>query len=41
MNRRNIQRKLKTGRYRATLSATDLAGNRSAVKRLSFRIVPA
>jgi len=31
-------RRLKPGRYRATLVATDTAGNRSKAKRLSFRI---
>jgi hypothetical protein len=31
-------RKLKPGRYRATLVATDAAGNRSKAKRLTFRI---
>ena len=30
---------LKPGRYRATLTATDAAGNKSAPKRLNFRIV--
>jgi hypothetical protein len=30
---------LKPGRYRATLTATDAAGNRSAAKRLSFKVV--
>jgi hypothetical protein len=30
---------LKPGRYRATLRATDPAGNRSAVRRITFRVV--
>ena len=30
---------LKPGKYRATLRATDAAGNRSSAKRLSFRVV--
>ena len=33
-----VTRKLKPGRYRATLVATDAAGNRSKAKRLTFRI---
>jgi hypothetical protein len=33
------RRALKPGRYRATLVATDAAGNRSAAKRLRFRVV--
>jgi hypothetical protein len=33
------RRALSPGRYRATISATDGAGNRSARKRTSFRIV--
>jgi hypothetical protein len=36
--RRFKTRKLKPGRYRATLVATDAAGNRSKAKRLTFRI---
>jgi hypothetical protein len=30
---------LRPGRYRASLRARDAAGNRSAVKRLKFRVV--
>jgi CSLREA domain-containing protein len=38
-NKRKFQtRKLKPGRYRATLVATDAAGNHSKAKRLTFRI---
>lgn len=33
--------KLKPGRYRATLTATDAAGNRSRAKRLTFKVVKA
>jgi hypothetical protein len=33
------RKKLKPGRYRATLVATDAAGNRSKPKRLRFRVV--
>ena len=33
------RRTLKPGRHRAVLVATDAAGNRSASKRLTFRIV--
>jgi hypothetical protein len=33
------RRKLAPGRYRATLGATDAAGNRAAVRRVSFTIV--
>jgi hypothetical protein len=33
------KRALKRGRYRATLIATDAAGNRSKAKRLTFRVV--
>jgi hypothetical protein len=33
------RRALRPGRYRATLTATDLAGNRSPARRLSFRVV--
>lgn len=33
-----VTRKLKPGRYRATLVATDTAGNHSKAKRLTFRI---
>ena len=33
------RRALKPGRYRATLRATDAAGNRSSAKRIGFRIV--
>jgi hypothetical protein len=33
------RRALKPGRYRATLTATDAAGNKSAPKRLNFRVV--
>jgi hypothetical protein len=35
------RRALKPGRYRATLRATDTAGNRSSAKRISFRVVKA
>jgi hypothetical protein len=35
------KRRLKPGRYRATLTATDAAGNASQPKRLSFRVLPA
>jgi hypothetical protein len=35
------RRALKPGRYRATLIATDAAGNRSAPKQLRFRVVRA
>jgi hypothetical protein len=34
------RRTLKPGNYRATLSASDAAGNKSQLKRLSFRVVP-
>jgi hypothetical protein len=34
------KRALKPGRYRATFRATDPAGNRSAPRRITFRIVP-
>ena len=33
------RKKLKAGRYRASLKATDAAGNVSVVKRLSFKVV--
>jgi hypothetical protein len=33
------RKKLKAGRYRANLKATDAAGNVSVVKRLSFKVV--
>ena len=33
-----FKRALKPGRYRAVVSAVDAAGNRSAVKRLRFRV---
>ena len=33
------RRSLRPGRYRATLVATDTAGNKSAAKRLNFRVV--
>ena len=33
-------KRLSAGRHRATLVATDAAGNRSAPKRLTFRVVP-
>jgi hypothetical protein len=33
------RRALKRGRYRAVITATDAAGNRSAAKRVSFRVV--
>ena len=33
------KRKLTAGRYRAALRATDAAGNRSGVRRVSFRVV--
>ena len=33
------RRALRPGRYRATLTATDAAGNKSAAKRLNFRVV--
>ena len=33
------KRALRPGRYRAEISATDAAGNHSAVRRLSFRVV--
>jgi hypothetical protein len=33
------KRALKRGRYRATLVATDAAGNRSKARRLAFRVV--
>ena len=36
--RKLVTRKLKPGRYRATLVATDAANNRSKAKRLTFRI---
>ena len=32
-------RRLRAGRYRATLTATDIAGNRSRAIRLTFRVV--
>jgi hypothetical protein len=34
------RRSLHPGRYRATLTATDPAGNRSAPRRLGFRVLP-
>ena len=36
--RKLVTRKLKPGRYRATLVATDAAKNRSKPKRLTFRV---
>ena len=33
------RRALKRGRYRAVITATDAAGNRSAPRRVKFRIV--
>jgi hypothetical protein len=33
------RRALRPGRYRATLTATDLAGNRSRAHQVSFRVV--
>ena len=36
---RNRRRALRRGRYRATIVATDAAGNKSAPKRLRFRVV--
>jgi hypothetical protein len=33
------KRKLKPGKYRATLTATDAAGNRSSPRRLNFKVV--
>jgi hypothetical protein len=38
--RKLVTRKLKPGRYRVTLVATDAAKNRSKPKRLTFRILP-
>jgi hypothetical protein len=38
-NKRRFKKRLKPGRYRATLVATDAAKNRSKPKRLLFRIV--
>ena len=37
--RKFVTRKLKPGRYRATLVATDAAKNRSKAKRITFRVV--
>ena len=36
---RSIRKKLRPGTYRATAVATDLAGNRSKPKRLTFTVV--